>query len=111
MTCNPVQIESQHIYLDSVKPFVGKNLIKVLTGTKNYLSKIEVIWLEVFKLELHRSQLFIFDIRRFMNDNSFFLAKSEIQNNVGYQLYIKRDYFKGISLFKRQFHFISKNKL
>lgn len=111
MTCNPVQIESQHIYLDRVNRFFGKNLIKVLTGTKNYLSKIKVIWLEGFKQELHRSQLFIFDIRRFMNDDNFFLAKSEIQNNVGDQLYINRDYYKGISLFKRQFHFISKNKL
>ena len=34
MTFIPSQIESRNTYLDRVRPFIGKNIIKVFTGQR-----------------------------------------------------------------------------
>jgi FkbM family methyltransferase len=79
--------------------------MKALAGAKGYLSKIKTIWLEVSNIELYKSQPLKTDIEQFMKKNNFYLAKSEMEGNVGDQFYINKNYFKTFSLFKRQFHF------
>jgi len=66
----------------------------VLKGAGKFLEKIKVIWLEVAKIALYKDQPLIGDVEQFMYDNGFYLAKSEVDNNAGDQLYISKKFYK-----------------
>jgi FkbM family methyltransferase len=110
ITLNTFLIENKINEVDFIHMDVQGAEMKVLRGAKDYLAKIKTIWLEVSNVELYKEQPFRIDIECFMNENNFYLAKSEIQGNVGDQFYINKNYFKTFSLFKKRFQFyIKKN--
>jgi len=109
ITLNTFLIKNKINEVDFIHMDVQGAELKVLRGAKSYLSKIKAIWLEVSNVELYKNQPFRADIECFMEANNFFLAKSEIEGNIGDQFYINKNYFKTFSLFKKQFHIKKSN--
>lgn len=81
--------------------------LKVLEGAKEKIRNIKAIWLEVSNIELYKEQPLTDEIEMFMNNNNFYLIKSEFSGNFGDQFYLNKSYFKTFFIFKSkiQFHF------
>ncbi len=105
-TLNNFMIEHQIKAIDFIHMDVQGAELDVLTGAGKYLQNIKVIWLEIAETPLYREQPLRTDVEKFMNVNSFKLIKTQIENEVGDQLYINTRYFSersflGLKRFKQ----------
>jgi FkbM family methyltransferase len=78
--------------------------LKVMLGAKKVTKNIKAIWLEVADIELYKNQPLRFDIEKFMFENNFKLAKTDMEGMVGDQLYLNKRYFKVFNFFSKQFY-------
>lgn len=67
--------------------------LDVLKGAKNSLNRIKAIWLEVSSKELYEGQAKADEIRSFLENNHFTLAKNHVFHHYGEQLYLRKDAF------------------
>ncbi len=68
--------------------------LKVLKGAEDFIKNIKAIWLEVADIELYKNQPLRNDIQNFMEQNSFYPAKTVLSGNAGDQLYLNTRFFK-----------------
>lgn len=65
----------------------------VLYGAKNMISSINIIWLEVSKVDLYKNQPKSEDIHRFMLENNFVLILDSIGSLYGDRLYVSSAFY------------------
>lgn len=105
ISLNSFFIANQIDEVDFVHMDVQGAELKVLEGAKDFITKIKAVWLEVAEIELYKSQPLKVDIERFMKQKGFYLIKSEIDDLVGDQFYLNKNYFKTFLINSRfQFH-------
>lgn len=102
--------EKSLIEIDFIHMDVQGAELKVLNGAKSFLHKIKSIWLEVSEHTLYAEQPLKKDIEKFMITNGFYLVESVIENGIGDQFYLNKDYFKTMAIFNKKFHFNKRNK-
>jgi hypothetical protein len=80
--------------------------LKVLKGARDWLKKFKVIWMEVADIELYKNQVLRPELEAFMKYNNFYLLKSEMEGNVGDQLYVNSSYYRTFEIFGKRFNFL-----
>lgn len=68
--------------------------LMVLTGAKEKIRAIKMIWLEVENIELYKNQPLKKDIELFMSHNGFTIIKSTVNHISGDQLWVNYRFFK-----------------
>ena len=84
--------------------------LRVLESAKEYLNKIQVIWLEVSNVELYKDQPKRIDVESFMKEKGFTLYKSFMEGDFGDQMYVNNaivndTYMKIANFFKNAISF------
>lgn len=107
MTLDAYLEDNKIEYIDFVHMDVQGAELKVLVGAKEKIKNIKAVWLEVSNIELYQEQPLTDEIEMFMNNNNFYLVKSEFSGEFGDRFYLNKRYFKTLFSFKNkiQFHF------
>jgi len=70
----------------------GAELI-VLEGAKDFIDKINLVWMEVSKVSYYKNQPLQKDVESFMRAHGFLLLKDNIDYPHGDRLYIRKNFF------------------
>ncbi len=93
--------QTQHLtHIDFIHMDVQGAELNVLKGAGKLIHSIKAIWLEVSPHEIYKGQALENEVYSFMKANGFFLVKNNVFHKYGEQLYLRKDSFGLVFLYR-----------